>query len=388
MTPEDPVDHRCRRALQDGRPRPDHGRPARRAARLRQRDQQGGGARSRASVSEVAGDADILLVPDLEAGNMLAKQLTFLANADAAGIVLGARVPIILTSRADNVRARMASCAVAVLLAHARGGRERARRGVDGVADAVLTINAGSSSLKFSVYRVAAGGPAGASRPRARSRASAPRRASQPRTPRANAWSSAACRTIGPPATPSSLRVLGGWLRDHFAGRPADRRRPPGRARRRRLQPPRCESMPAVMAELEALVPLAPLHQPHNLAGIRAIAGAPPGAAPGRLLRHRLPPHPSRGRRPVRPAAPVLRPGRPPLRLPRPVLRIHRRRACRRSRPASPMAGWWSPISAAAPACAPCRPAAASTAPWASPRSTACRWARAAARSTPASCSI
>jgi phosphotransacetylase len=70
--------------------------------------------------SEVAGDADILIMPDLEAGNMLAKQLSFLANADAAGIVLGARVPIILTSRADTVRARMASCAVAALLAHAR----------------------------------------------------------------------------------------------------------------------------------------------------------------------------------------------------------------------------------------------------------------------------
>ncbi|MGH6916218.1 MAG: phosphate acetyltransferase [Geminicoccaceae bacterium] len=66
--------------------------------------------------SEVAGDADILVVPDLEAGNMLAKQLSFLANADAAGIVLGARVPIILTSRADTVRARMASCAIATLL--------------------------------------------------------------------------------------------------------------------------------------------------------------------------------------------------------------------------------------------------------------------------------
>jgi len=63
--------------------------------------------------SPVAGDADILLVPNLEAGNMLAKELSFLANADAAGIVLGARVPIILTSRADNVRTRMASCAVA-----------------------------------------------------------------------------------------------------------------------------------------------------------------------------------------------------------------------------------------------------------------------------------
>jgi phosphate acetyltransferase len=70
--------------------------------------------------SEVAGDPDILAVPDLEAGNMLAKQLSFLANADSAGIVLGARVPIMLTSRADTVRARMASCAVAVLLAHAR----------------------------------------------------------------------------------------------------------------------------------------------------------------------------------------------------------------------------------------------------------------------------
>ena len=70
--------------------------------------------------SEVAGDADILLVPDLEAGNMLAKQLTLMANADAAGIVLGARVPIVLTSRADNVRTRLASCAIGLLLAHAR----------------------------------------------------------------------------------------------------------------------------------------------------------------------------------------------------------------------------------------------------------------------------
>jgi phosphate acetyltransferase len=70
--------------------------------------------------SAVAGHAQILVVPDLEAGNMLAKNLTFLARADAAGIVLGARVPIILTSRADSVRARMASCAVAVLYADAR----------------------------------------------------------------------------------------------------------------------------------------------------------------------------------------------------------------------------------------------------------------------------
>ncbi len=77
-------------------------------------------AKTKGITSEVAGDADILVAPDLEAGNILAKQLTFLANADAAGLVLGARVPIILTSRADSVRVRMASCGVAVLVAHAR----------------------------------------------------------------------------------------------------------------------------------------------------------------------------------------------------------------------------------------------------------------------------
>lgn len=70
--------------------------------------------------SAVSGDPDILLVPDLEAGNMLAKQLAYLAKADSAGLVLGARVPIILTSRADSVRSRIASCAVAVLAAYAR----------------------------------------------------------------------------------------------------------------------------------------------------------------------------------------------------------------------------------------------------------------------------
>ena len=77
-------------------------------------------AHGKGIVSPVAGCADILVVPDLEAGNMLAKQLTFLAGADAAGIVLGARVPIILTSRADSERTRIASCALAVLMARHR----------------------------------------------------------------------------------------------------------------------------------------------------------------------------------------------------------------------------------------------------------------------------
>ena len=74
-------------------------------------------------VSPVAGRANVLIVPDLEAGNMLAKSLSFLAGADAAGIVLGARVPIILTSRADSQLTRLASCAVAVLIAAARRTR-------------------------------------------------------------------------------------------------------------------------------------------------------------------------------------------------------------------------------------------------------------------------
>jgi phosphate acetyltransferase len=76
-------------------------------------------AKTKGIKSPVAGQADVLVVPDLEAGNILAKQLTFLAHAEAAGIVLGARVPIILTSRADSVRARRASAAAAVMHAHA-----------------------------------------------------------------------------------------------------------------------------------------------------------------------------------------------------------------------------------------------------------------------------
>jgi phosphate acetyltransferase len=79
-------------------------------------------------VSPVAGRANVLIVPNLEAGNMLAKSLSFLAQADSAGIVLGAKVPIILTSRADSVTARLASCAVAVMVAHAR--RESAAKAI------------------------------------------------------------------------------------------------------------------------------------------------------------------------------------------------------------------------------------------------------------------
>ena len=82
-------------------------------------------ARTKHIVSAVAGQADILLVPDLEAGNMLAKQLQYLAGADSAGIVLGARVPIVLTSRADSVRTRLSSAALVALVAQAQRGARR-----------------------------------------------------------------------------------------------------------------------------------------------------------------------------------------------------------------------------------------------------------------------
>jgi phosphotransacetylase len=77
-------------------------------------------AKTKGIESDVAGDPDVLLVPDLESGNMVAKLLSFLGGADSAGLALGARVPVILTSRADSVRSRIASCAIAMLAAHAR----------------------------------------------------------------------------------------------------------------------------------------------------------------------------------------------------------------------------------------------------------------------------
>jgi phosphotransacetylase len=87
-------------------------------------------ARTKSIRSPVAGRADILLVPNLEAGNMLAKQLLYFAGADSAGIVLGARVPVVLTSRADNVRMRIGSAAVAKLLAHGKRAAVPAKAGV------------------------------------------------------------------------------------------------------------------------------------------------------------------------------------------------------------------------------------------------------------------
>ena len=102
---------------------PDPGRRSRRSPRLRQRHFAARRPQQKASISPVAGDADILVAPELDAGNILAKQLVFLAGAETAGLALGARVPIVLTSRADDVKARAASTALAQIFAHWRGCR-------------------------------------------------------------------------------------------------------------------------------------------------------------------------------------------------------------------------------------------------------------------------
>ena len=122
---EDAGDDRRRGAVQDGRPRADHRRHPRWSARVRQRDQQG----RRADQGHRVGGGGR---PGHPPGARISRPATswpssciFLANADSAGLVLGARVPIILTSRADSVRSRIASCAVAVLVAHARRGTRR-----------------------------------------------------------------------------------------------------------------------------------------------------------------------------------------------------------------------------------------------------------------------
>ena len=135
-------------------------------------------------VSPVAGRANVLVVPDLEAGNMLAKSLSFLAGADAAGIVLGARVPIILTSRADSLLTRLASCAVAVA-GRGRPAPARDRHGADRRSDrgcpkhapdgCIAVLNAGSSSIKFALYERGRTGTAAASAARSSGIGAAPR---------------------------------------------------------------------------------------------------------------------------------------------------------------------------------------------------------------------
>ena len=241
---------------------------------------------------------------------MLAKNLTFLASADAAGIVLGARVPIILTSRADSVRARLASCAVAALYAHNRrraAGRDGGR--MTAVQDAILVVNAGSSSIKFELF---------ASRPTTRwlasSRASSTGIGTHPHLDAQGATRGDARRPRPRPPTKSrdvatAVGRLAAWLREPARRRAGWSPSATAWSMAARITPRRSRSMTRCSRDLETLVPLAPLHQPNNLAPIRAMRASQPELPAGRLLRHRVPPRPSRGRRPLRDPGRALREG-------------------------------------------------------------------------------
>ena len=224
-------------------------------------------ARIKGIKSEVAGRAQILVVPDLEAGNMLAKNLAYFAKADSAGIVLGARVPIVLTSRADSARARMASCAVAALYAHAR--RQHARNSCRVIAmDTILVVNAGSSSVKFQVFSVE-----GEGKLRRQIKGQMDGIGSRPRLRASGADGDPLADRAYPieavPDVPAAMGIAGGWLRDEL-------RISPMAVGHRVVHGGPDYDRPVlidhgVVARLERFVALAPLHQPHNLAPIRSL---------------------------------------------------------------------------------------------------------------------
>ena len=224
-------------------------------------------ARIKGIKSEVAGRAQILVVPDLESGNMLAKNLAYFAKADGAGIVLGARVPVVLTSRADSARARMASCAVAALYAHARRQHAptlpRDRHGYDPRRQCRLLQRQVPGLRGRGRGRAAAAdqGPDGRHRqPSAPAGERCERRsAGRPRlSDRSGAGRSG--RDGGSPATGCGT---------NFASRPIA-------VGHRVVHGGPDYDRPVlidhgVVARLERFVALAPLHQPHNLAPIRSL---------------------------------------------------------------------------------------------------------------------
>ena len=328
--------------------------------------------------SPVAGRANVLVVPDLEAGNMLAKSLTFLAGADAAGIVLGARVPIILTSRADSVMTRLASCAIAVLVAQAR--REA------GTQDGDLTrwmpiavLNAGSSSIKFSLFTAAGSELALAARGQAEGLFTSPRfvaKDARGRVLAEKSWGEGV--RLG---HEGALDHLVAFLRTDFAqhrlvavghrvvhgGSPYSK-------------PVRVDAAVRGGArEIRSAGALAPAAQP--CADPRAHrAGARRCRRSRASTRHFT--TASRRRPGFRVAEGNHRSRCAPLRFPRPVLRVHRADAAavrrarrgRQNRRAAPRQRRQHVRDR--------RRAGASRARWASPQSTACRWERAAAAST------
>ena len=215
-------------------------------------------------------------MPNLEAGNMVVKELTFLAGADAAGIVVGALVPVILTSRADSVQSRLVSCAVATLYAaYQKTGKPTG--GDRAMSGDVLVINAGSSSIKFSLF-----GPGGADGPELQMMGqvegigTAPhaiiRRASKEvlidrRWPNGD----------GPRDHDQTMEYIVRVLSELHAGwKPAGVGHRVVHGGSLYRDPTIIDA--TVRANLETLIPLAPLHQPANLKGIDAAAKAFPDA--------------------------------------------------------------------------------------------------------------
>ena len=257
-------------------------------------------ARTKGIVSEVAGAADILVVPDLEAGNMLAKQLEYLGGAASAGIVLGARVPIILTSRADSREARIAR---APPLQWSRGGwaarccrctgAQGSSRGCQ-MSEPILVLNCGSSSIKFALFDAAV------RRSRARRLVRTGRRHRQGQAlfsgaagaarERGKADGRTAARGGGPPR--------GAW-RNPVLGAGARRRRGAGGSQELHSASRRCISLRA----------------PGDRGAARRAAGDAAG-----VLRHRVPSHARAGRADAAAAVCALGTRRAALRLSRPVL--------------------------------------------------------------------
>ena len=305
-------------------------------------------ARIKGIKSEVAGRAQILVVPDLEAGNMLAKNLAYFAKADGAGIVLGARVPIVLTSRADSPSARMASCAVATLYADARRRRAQTVAGVTAM-DTILVVNAGSSSVKFQVFAVDGDG-----RLRRQIKGQMDGIGSRPRLRATGAAGDTLADRAYPiesvPDVPAALTLAGAWLRDELQFSPLA-------VGHRVVHGGPDYDRPVlidhgVIARLERFTALAPLHQPHNLAPIRSLLGelsqlcrrSPASTRPFTATTTR-----SRTTTPYRAGCMTRASGATDFT----VFPMNTsRRPCRRSRPISRRGGSSSRISAAAPPCA------------------------------------
>ena len=286
-------------------------------------------ARTKGIRSPVAGRADILMVPNIESGNMLAKQLQYFAGADSAGVVLGARVPMVLTSRARQ-RAHAHRLGGGRQAAGAHAKRRARRQGAVMSAGGRRHRRPQRRLLEHQVLHVPARGAELERELRARCRGSARRRGfARSDATRSGRRRALAARRRSTTRPRSSLLL--DFARSGAARRGASRRRPSRRARRSRVHGADARRRATVLARLARYVPLAPLHQPHNLAAIRVLLerlpGVPQVACFDTAFHRTMPEVAQLFALPPRFAAA----GRAPLRLPRAVVRVRRLACCRRS---------------------------------------------------------